>query len=110
MKPVEDVFSAETFRRVIMPGIILALGIHPLISGTLPFLYSLYGMGSATLLVVEIIVFGLTLSSALQVIYYIYEGIVFEPLTSLARHRNKLRVERLAKLTRTLRNKTHLTE
>src|SRR4051812_38129493 len=109
MKPIEDVFSAETFRRVIMPGIILALGIHPLISRTFPFVYSLYGIGPTTLFVVEIIIFGLSLSSALQLVYYLYEGVVFEPLTSFARRRNEARVSRLSSMVKSLREKAQLT-
>lgn len=108
MKPVEDVFSAESFRRVVLPGLIVALGVHPSISASANFLHYLYGIGSTTLLVVEIIVFGLALSSAIQFVYYVYEGIVLEPLTSFARRRNQLRVERLTRVTGELRKKNNL--
>jgi hypothetical protein len=108
MKPVEDVFSADAFRRIIMPGIILALGIHPLALGLLPFL-GLYGVGAAALMVAEIIIFGLLVSSAIQVIYYVYEGFALEPLTRCTRRMNQARLDRLNRLATALRSKQNLT-
>lgn len=109
MKPVEEVFSADAFRRIVMPGIILALGIHPLIMRLLPVLQSLYGVGAAVLLAAETIVLGLALSSSIQLVYYIYEGFALEPLTRFPRRLNEARVKRLRILTERLRRKEELT-
>ena len=63
MKPVEDAFGSESFRRVILPGIVLAAGVHPLISILTSPIDSLYGIEASLLLLVEIIFFGLIVSS-----------------------------------------------
>jgi hypothetical protein len=82
MKPVEDAFASDVFRQVLLPGIVLSIGVHPLISRVFtPVVRELYGIGPTTLIVGEIIVFGLVISSAIQFIYYIYEGFQFEWLT-----------------------------
>jgi hypothetical protein len=74
MKPFEEAFASELFRRVILPGIILSAGVHPMISGYLSALKELYGLGPTSFIVAEVIVLGLVVSSAIQQIYYIYEG------------------------------------
>src|SRR5262245_28871543 len=94
MKPLEDVFASDIFRRVVLPGIVLSAGIHPLISPWIPSLTNLYGIGPTALIVVEIIALGLGLSSAIQWIYYVYEGFRVEWVTSIARQINRTRVER----------------
>ena len=78
MKPVEDVFSSDVFRRVVLPGIVLSAGFHPCISSWNPTLSRLYGIGPTTVVVAEIIIFGLGVSSAIQWIYYVYEGFRLE--------------------------------
>ena len=95
MKPVEDAFASETFRRVILPGIVLASGVHPLIAKWAPRIASQYGVGSTVLLVAEVIFFGLAVSSVIQWIYYIYEGFRLRPLTALAHKLNKRRLKTL---------------
>jgi hypothetical protein len=98
MKPVEDAFASESFRRVILPGIVLAAGLHPLVSNVAPFIGSLYGLAAPILLVAEVIFFGLVVSSATQWIYYVYEGFRLQPLTILASRANQRRVRRLNEL------------
>jgi hypothetical protein len=98
MKPVEDAFASETFRRVILPGIVLAAGLHPLVSVLAPFIDSLYGLAASVLLVAEVVFFGLVVSSATQWIYYVYEGFRLQPLTAFAGRANRRRVQRLSEL------------
>src|SRR5262249_52089143 len=93
MKPVEDVFSSDVFRRIVLPGIVLSAGLHPFISPWVPTVTRLYGIGATSIIVAEIVVFGLGLSSALQSIYYVYEGFRFEWVTSLAGRINRTRLE-----------------
>ena len=69
MEPVEEAFASDIFRRVILPGIVPAIGIHPLISIWASFLDSLCGIGATPMLVGEVVFFGLVVSSAIQWIY-----------------------------------------
>ena len=100
MKPVEDVFSSDVFRRVVLPGIVLSAGFHPFISGWIPTFTRLYGIGPTAVILAEIIIFGLGISSATQWIYYVYEGFRLEWATSLAARINRKRVERYQKQSR----------
>jgi hypothetical protein len=102
MKPVEDAFASDTFRRVILPGIVLAIGIHPLIANWVHILDRLYGIGATPMLVAEVIFFGLVVSSAINWIYYVYEGFRLAPLTALAHHINRRRVKKLMEVRREL--------
>lgn len=102
MKPVEEAFASDTFRRVILPGIVLAIGIHPLIANWFHILDRLYGIGATPMLVAEVIFFGLVVSSAINWIYYVYEGFRLAPLTALAHHINRRRVKKLVGLRREL--------
>src|SRR5262245_19370180 len=88
MKPVEDAFASDIFRQVVLPGVVLSVGLHPLISIWMPAVESLYGVGSMALIAAEIIVLGLAVSSGIQWIYYVYEGFRLEWLTSFAGWRN----------------------
>lgn len=95
MKPVEEAFSSTTFRRVILPGIILTVGLHPILSKWLLRLETTYGVPAGFLLIVEVIFFGLVVSSAIQWIYYVYEGYRLSALTAVAGHLNVHKVQRL---------------
>ncbi len=94
MSAVEDVFSSDVFRRVVLPGIVLTAGFHPLISGSLAVVAGLYGIGTGAVLVGEIVVYGLAVSSAIHWIYYVYEGFRLKWLTALAGQLTRARVER----------------
>ena len=85
-------------RRVILPGIVLAAGVHPLVSTLAPTINSLYGVGASVSLIAEVIFFGLIASSATQWIYYVYEGFRLQSLTTLARNTNERRVRQLDEL------------
>ncbi|MGA8593980.1 MAG: hypothetical protein WB676_04490 [Bryobacteraceae bacterium] len=100
MKPLEDAFSSEGFRRVVLPGIVLTIGLHPLIRQWLPDIQGLYGIGQAALAVTEVIAFGLAVSSAIQWIYYVYEGFRLPWVTALAGRSNKKLVANLSRLMR----------
>src|SRR4030095_3616915 len=95
MKPVEEAFAGAGFRRVIMPGIVLTAGIHPIFSDGLEFVAKVYGVNSTVLLIVEVIFFGLVVSSAVQWIYYVYEGFRLPKLTALSGRLNKNRLSKL---------------
>ena len=84
MKPVEDVFSSDVFRGVVLPGIVLSAGFHPFVSGWIPTVTGLYGIGPTAVIIAEILVFGLGISSSIEWIYYVYEGFRLEWVTSLA--------------------------
>jgi hypothetical protein len=94
MKPLEDAFATDVFRRVVLPGIVLSAALHPLISHWIPAIQGQYGVGPTTLIVAEIIVLGLGISSATQWIYYVYEGFRLEWLTKLAGRFNRSRLAR----------------
>jgi len=85
MKPLEDAFSSAGFRRVILPGVILTIGIHPLIGSGGKLVLAAYGIvDTVVLLVAEIIVLGLIISSCINWIYYVYEGFALSWLTAIA--------------------------
>jgi len=90
MKPIEDAFSSTGFRRVILPGVVLMIGIHPVLSGLARRGLTTYGITDAPVtLIAEVIFFGLLLSSSVNWIYYVYEGIKLPWLTSPARRWNE---------------------
>lgn len=95
MKPVEEAFSAGGFRRVVMPGIVLAIGLHPIIDRWLPAIRFTYGVNAPVLLVAEVIFFGLFASSGVNWIYYLYEGYRLPWVTALAGRINQRKVSRL---------------
>src|SRR5712692_9167628 len=107
MKPLEDAFASDIFRRVILPGIVLACGLHPLISRRTAAVQDLYGIGPTTLFVSEIIVLGLGISSAIQWIYYVYEGFRQEWLTALAGKLIRSRLARQIHRRRTIQGDRH---
>jgi len=93
MKPLEDAFASDIFRRVVLPGIVLALGLHPLVLQFLPGIEQLYGVTPTILVVSEIIILGLGISSATKFIYYVYEGFQLEWLTTPAGWLNRWRLD-----------------
>lgn len=103
MKPIDEAFSSRGFRRVVMPGIVVTLGVHPIIELRLRDVMSNYGLSdSVVVLVAEIMVFGLLLSSATQWVYYVYEGFRLSWITWVAgwwnrRHLRK-QIKRAAEL------------
>jgi hypothetical protein len=94
MKPVEEAFASTGFRRVILPGIVLTAGFHPLLSNAMPAIVTAYAVSALVLIVAEVLFFGLVVSSGLQWVYYLYEGFRFPLITRLARRGNELRLAR----------------
>ena len=94
MKPVEDAFASDVFRRVVLPGIVLTAGFHPILAAISKEVGNVYQIGPAVLLVAEIIVLGLGASSGIQWIYYVYEGFRLEWITSLSGKINRRRVRK----------------
>jgi hypothetical protein len=96
MKPLQEAFGSRTFRRVVLPGIVITLGLHPALSGLLSEFGYVYGIReAAVILVIEIIFWGLLVSSAISPIYYVYEGFLLPALTRRARASNEAKLERL---------------
>lgn len=90
MKALEEAFSSGGFRRVILPGIVLTLGLHPLLNGLTKSVAPTYGITEpAVVLIAEVILLGLVLSSCINWIYYVYEGFKLPWLTALAGKWNK---------------------
>jgi|SRR5688572_7647342 len=94
MKPVEDVFASDVFRRVVLPGIVLTAGLHPILAAITQQIGNVYQIGRTVMLVAEIIVLGLAASSGIQWIYYVYEGFRLKWITSLAGRFNRRRVRK----------------
>jgi len=99
MKAVEEAFAGHAFRRVVLPGIVATVGVHPLVVSTLRDVGRLYNVSdSVFLLAAEIIVFGLVISSGTTSIYYGYEGFHLRWLGYLPRKINVLRLSRCQQL------------
>lgn len=97
MKPLEEALGSRTVRRVVLPGIVLTLGLHPSLGALLSASGRVYGIGeSGVILAVEALFWGLLISSAVNPIYYVYEGFRLRWLTSLARRFNEKRLRRHA--------------
>jgi hypothetical protein len=92
MKPVEEAFASTGFRRVVLPGIVLTVGVHPVLSTAMPAIVSAYEISAIVLVVAEILFFGLVVSSGLQWVYYLYEGFRLPLLTRLAQRVNERRL------------------
>lgn len=97
MKPLEQAFASRTIRRIVLPGIIFTAGVHPVISGLLAQFGEVYGLKEAGLvLVIEIFFWGLVISSAINPIYYVYEGFRLPWVTAAARSANRKLVAKTA--------------
>jgi hypothetical protein len=94
MKPVEEAFASTGFRRVVLPGIVVTAGIHPLVAEAMASIVTIYSIPSVVLVVAEVLVFGLVISSGLQWIYYVYEGFRLPFVTKMARRLNESKLER----------------
>lgn len=81
MKAIEEAFSDGGLRRVILSGVVLTLGVHPIVRPlTEPWLKG-YDVGQAALPLIEVIFFGLIVSSSANWAYYVYEGFIGALLT-----------------------------
>jgi hypothetical protein len=95
MRAIKEVLGPSGVRRVVLPGIIVSLGVHPFVA---PLLTSpvgrLYGLTSTVLFFVEIGFFGLIVSSAATPIFYIYEGFRCTWLTGWRKKRHEKQVSK----------------
>ena len=95
MKPIEEALASTGFRRVILPGIVLTIGIHPILSRWIPVIADVYGVLPTVFLITEVIFLGLVVSSGIQWIYYLYEGFRIPQVTLLAKWTNQKKLVRL---------------
>ena len=95
MKVVEEAFAGSGFRRVVLPGIVLAAGIHPIFSDGLKFVAAVYGLDTTVLLITEVVFFGLLVSSWVKQIYYLFEGFRLPQLTAWGLKRQRKKLSRL---------------
>jgi hypothetical protein len=94
MKPASEVLGGARFRRLALPGLVLALGIHPYLMSLLgSWLTRTYAVSGPVLFVIEVALFGMLISSAVTPIYYLYEGFSQKWLTLYAKRLNHRRVE-----------------
>lgn len=94
MKPVEEALASRSFRRVVLPGIVLTIGFHPLLSGLLRRHAAIYGLTEGVVVIVaEVMFWGLIVSSAVNWVYYIYEGYRLRWITEVARPFNSRRLK-----------------
>jgi hypothetical protein len=85
-------FDAGQIRRLFLGGLVAAAGLHPYIANVEAGLMRLYGLQGGVLLLIEVICFGLLLTSALRPIFFVYEGFRLRWLTWPARKWNEWRV------------------
>lgn len=98
MKPIEEAFNSNAFRRVVLPGIVMTIGVHPVLAGVFDRWIKLYGFSeSLVVLGAEIIFWGLLLSSTTNWVYYVYEGFQLLWLTAMPRRWNERRLAALNK-------------
>src|SRR5205809_2676042 len=91
-------FAPTFFFRVILPGVILATGLQPVVFPLYAALHvdSLYGLSAAGLFGVVAVASGLILAAADRPIYYLFEGFSLPLLTEWNRKRLSRRVDVLA--------------
>jgi hypothetical protein len=98
LKSAADAFDAARMRRFVLPGVVLAFGVHPyVVSWVGEPLVLTFNLTGLVLFLVETIFLGLLITSAATPIFYVYEGFRFKWLTHLARRRNEAKVKRLIK-------------
>lgn len=92
MKPIEEAFSSAGFRGVVLPGVVLTIGLHPILAGFLRRFQTLYATSETVIVVAEVVIWGMLVSSTINSVYYIYEGFSWPWLTALARQLNERRL------------------
>lgn len=93
-----DAFGKAQLSRVILPGFIVSVGLHPHVASLFnTSLGQLYGLSSSVLFIIEIGFFGLILSSLSTLIFYILEGFHWPWLTQGLKSLNRRRLARIEK-------------
>ena len=96
MNDLSEAFGSALFLRILLPGLIVSVGLHPLILGA-PILndfVAIYPGGVAVTFFAEVIGFGLISYAAALPVFHIAQGLVWSPLTSLPRWLNTRRFNR----------------
>jgi len=95
--------GTSQLRRFFLPGLIAAVGLHHYLPPRLLHeLGETYGLTSTVLLIGEVILFGLLISSATIPIFHLYEGFLLPWLTKPAKIWNEWRVDYLGEKLRKL--------
>ena len=72
---MKDALGMHRLRRIGVPGVILALGVHPLMAAWLnAYVQRTYGFTTTVIFIAEIFVFGVIASGATTFVYHLYEG------------------------------------
>jgi len=97
MGGLADALGASLVLRIIVPGSIAMLGVHPFVSAyLLKPLGNAYGVSPTVAMLVEVAVLGLLLQAAARPIYFVYEGYLFRSLFRPSVARYQERVDRKA--------------
>jgi hypothetical protein len=90
-----DALEKTALRKVLVPGVILALATHPHVAHLEAESQAFAGLSDLSIFVTEVVVLGVLISSATKPIYYVYEGFLLPWLTWPARKWNESRCARL---------------
>lgn len=96
MNDLSQAFASALFFRILLPGLVIVIGVHPLISN-LPNARSLDGIypgGDGALFLAEVMAFGLIAYAGSTPIYHVAQGLILPWLTGLARRFNTWRFDR----------------
>jgi hypothetical protein len=95
---IAGAFGPTFFFRVILPGVVLAAELQPILLplSTRLHIDSVYGLSAAGLFGVVTVAAGLVLAAADRPIYYLFEGFAWRVLTRWNRRRLWQRLDRLA--------------
>jgi hypothetical protein len=92
-----DNLSSDLLRRVILPGAVAVVYLHPYLNDFAASASRFYGVTALVVLTAEAVLFGLLVSSAKLTIFYIYEGFRLSRLTAPAKWVNTRRKDRTRK-------------
>ena len=92
-----DNLSSDLLRRVVLPGVVAVLYLHPYLNGLASSASHFYGVTALVVLTVETVLLGLLISSAKLPIFYIYEGFRLTWLTAPAKWVNMRRKDKARK-------------
>ena len=93
MDKLSDAFASALFFRIVLPGLVFAIGVHPFLRALLytQSVSSVYPADGTALFIVEVVCFGLIAYAATSSVYYIATGATFPWLTKLSKLTNETR-------------------
>lgn len=96
MNDLSKTFGSALFYRILLPGLVFAIGIHPLIASSeiRQHIEALYPGGPGALFLAEVVTSGLIAYVSAIPVHHVAQGLVFSPLTRLARSFNTWRFHR----------------